>query len=62
MPNNPSLAVHYIAWFLDRLTRDEAQRYYERYVGPYFTPDRRVDLNIAQQRSTPSQPNSASPR
>jgi hypothetical protein len=41
--------VHYIAWFLDRLTPDEAQRYYERYVGPYFTPDRQVDLNIAQQ-------------
>jgi ABC-type nitrate/sulfonate/bicarbonate transport system substrate-binding protein len=45
----PRLAVDYIASFLDRLTRDEAQRYYERYVGPYFTPDGRVDLNIAQQ-------------
>lgn len=45
----PSLAVDYIASFLNRLTRDEAQRHYERYVGPYFTPDRKVDLTIAQQ-------------
>jgi ABC-type nitrate/sulfonate/bicarbonate transport system substrate-binding protein len=45
----PSLAVDYIASFLDRLTREEAQQYYERYVGPYFTPDGQVDLNIAQQ-------------
>ncbi|MDT5187475.1 MAG: NitT/TauT family transport system substrate-binding protein [Mycobacterium sp.] len=45
----PSLAVDYIAWFLNRLTRDEAQRHYERYIGPYFTPDGQVDLNIAQQ-------------
>jgi ABC-type nitrate/sulfonate/bicarbonate transport system substrate-binding protein len=45
----PRLAVDYIASFLNRLTRDETQRYYERYVGPYFTPDGQVDLNIAQQ-------------
>jgi hypothetical protein len=45
----PSLAVDYIASFLHRLTRDEVQQYYERYVGPYFTPDGRVDLNIGQQ-------------
>ena len=45
----PSLAVDYIASFLNRLTRDEAQRYYEHYVGPYFTPDGQVDLNIARQ-------------
>ena len=49
LAEQPSLAVDYIAWFLDRLTRDEAQRYYERYIGPYFTPDGQVDLNIAQQ-------------
>jgi ABC-type nitrate/sulfonate/bicarbonate transport system substrate-binding protein len=48
LAERPSRAVDYIAWFLDRLTRDEAQQYYERYVGPYFTPDRQVDLNIAQ--------------
>jgi ABC-type nitrate/sulfonate/bicarbonate transport system substrate-binding protein len=45
----PGLAVDYIATFLQRLTRDEVQQYYERYIGPYFTPDGRVDLNIAQQ-------------
>jgi ABC-type nitrate/sulfonate/bicarbonate transport system substrate-binding protein len=44
----PSLAVDYIAAFLNRLTRDEAQQYYERYVGPYFTADGQVDLDIAQ--------------
>ena len=43
------MAVDYIASFLNRLTRDEAQQYYERYVGPYFTPDGQVDLNVAQQ-------------
>jgi ABC-type nitrate/sulfonate/bicarbonate transport system substrate-binding protein len=48
LAEQPSLAVDYVAWFLDRLTRDEAQQYYERYVGPYFTPDRHVDLNTAQ--------------
>jgi ABC-type nitrate/sulfonate/bicarbonate transport system substrate-binding protein len=45
----PGLAVNYIASFLHRLTPDEVQQYYERYVAPYFTPDGRVDLNIAQQ-------------
>jgi ABC-type nitrate/sulfonate/bicarbonate transport system substrate-binding protein len=45
----PSLAVDYIASFLNRLTRDEVQQYYERYIGAYFTPDGQVDLTIAQQ-------------
>ena len=45
----PNLAVGYIASFLGRLTRDEAQRHYQRYVGPYFTADGHVDLNIARQ-------------
>jgi hypothetical protein len=45
----PRLAVDYIASFLNRLTRDEAQLHYERYIGPYFTPDGQVDLNIARQ-------------
>jgi ABC-type nitrate/sulfonate/bicarbonate transport system substrate-binding protein len=44
----PQLAIDYIAYFLDRLTRDEVQRYYERYIGPYFTADGRVDLEVAQ--------------
>jgi ABC-type nitrate/sulfonate/bicarbonate transport system substrate-binding protein len=45
----PRRAVDYIASFLDRLTRDEAQRYYEHYIGPHFTPDGQVDLVIARQ-------------
>jgi ABC-type nitrate/sulfonate/bicarbonate transport system substrate-binding protein len=45
----PQLAIDYIAYFLDRLTRDEVRRYYERYIGPYFTSDGRVDLGVAQQ-------------
>ena len=44
----PRMAIDYVASFLDRLTRDEAQRYYERYIGPYFTPGRQVDLDIAR--------------
>jgi ABC-type nitrate/sulfonate/bicarbonate transport system substrate-binding protein len=45
----PSLAVDYIATFLDRLTRDEVQQYYDRYISPYFKPDGHVDLAVAQQ-------------
>jgi ABC-type nitrate/sulfonate/bicarbonate transport system substrate-binding protein len=45
----PNLAVDYIASFLNRLTRDEAQQYYEHYIGPYFTPDGQADLTIARQ-------------
>ncbi|HEY1603386.1 MAG TPA: ABC transporter substrate-binding protein [Pirellulales bacterium] len=45
----PQLAIDYIAYFLNRLTRDEVQQYYDRYIGPYFTSDGRVDLNVAQQ-------------
>ena len=48
LAEQPNRAVDYVAWFLDRLTRDEAQQYYERYVGPYFIPGRKVDLNVAQ--------------
>jgi ABC-type nitrate/sulfonate/bicarbonate transport system substrate-binding protein len=44
----PQLAIDYIASFLGRLTRDEVQRYYERYIGPNYTSDGRVDLNVAQ--------------
>jgi ABC-type nitrate/sulfonate/bicarbonate transport system substrate-binding protein len=46
--DKPGLAVDYIASFLNRLTRDEAQRHYDRYIGPHFTPDGQVDLNIAK--------------
>ena len=44
----PQLAVDYIATFLDRPTRDEVQRSYDRYIGPYFTSDGRVDKYVAQ--------------
>ncbi len=44
----PQLAVDYIASFLDRLTHDEVQQYYDRYIGPYFTSDGRLDRNVAQ--------------
>ncbi len=44
----PPLAIDHIASFLSRLTRDEVQRYYERYIGPYFTSDGRVDLEVAR--------------
>lgn len=45
----PGLTVDYLASFLNRLTRDEAQRHYARYIGPYFTPDGQVDRAIVQQ-------------
>lgn len=44
----PRRAAGYIASFLGRLTSEEAQQYYERYIGPYFTSDGRVDLNLAR--------------
>jgi ABC-type nitrate/sulfonate/bicarbonate transport system substrate-binding protein len=47
--DRPDLAVDYLSSFLNRLTRDEAQRHYERYIAPYFTSDGQVDLDIAQQ-------------
>jgi NMT1/THI5 like protein len=46
--DQPGLAVDYLASFLNRMTRNEVQRYYEHYIGPYFTSDGRVDLEIAQ--------------
>jgi len=62
LSEQPSLAVDYIASFLNRLTRDEAQRHYERYIGPYSTPDGRVDLNVAQQGIDAVAAELASPR
>jgi ABC-type nitrate/sulfonate/bicarbonate transport system substrate-binding protein len=44
----PRVAVHYIASFLGRLTSEEAQQHYERYIGPYFSSGGRVDLNVAK--------------
>jgi hypothetical protein len=40
------LTVHNIASFRNRLTRDEAQRHYERNISRYFT---QVDFNNARQ-------------
>jgi ABC-type nitrate/sulfonate/bicarbonate transport system substrate-binding protein len=45
----PRLAVDYVASLLNRLTRDEAQRYWQRYIGPFFTPHGQVDLDLARQ-------------
>jgi ABC-type nitrate/sulfonate/bicarbonate transport system substrate-binding protein len=46
--DHPDLAADYLASFLNRLTRDEVQRYYHRYIGPYFTTDGQVDLDTAR--------------
>src|SRR5690349_14606935 len=46
--DQPDLAIKYLGSFLNRMTPDEVQRYYERYIGPYFTSDGRVDLDTAQ--------------
>ena len=48
LTEQPDLAVGYINAFLNRLTRDEARQYYDRYIGPYFTPDGQVDLDVAR--------------
>ncbi len=45
---HPDRGVDYLTWFLDRLTRDEAQRYFDRYVGPYFLADRKVNPDMTQ--------------
>lgn len=48
LADRPDLTIDYMAGFLNRLTRAEVQRHYERYIGPYFTPDGRVDLGVAR--------------
>ena len=45
----PDLGIDYLGSFLRRLTRDEVQRHYERYVAPYFASDGHVDRKVAQQ-------------
>ncbi len=47
LADRPDLAIDYIASFLNRLTREEARRHYERHIEPYFTRDGRADLDIA---------------
>src|SRR6476660_2505167 len=48
LAEQPKLAVDYIAAFLNRVTHEEAQQYYERYVGLYFTTDGRADLDVGR--------------
>jgi ABC-type nitrate/sulfonate/bicarbonate transport system substrate-binding protein len=48
MADLPDLATDYLASFLDRMTHQEVERYYERYIRPYYTSDGRVDLDIAK--------------
>ncbi len=48
MADQPDLAIDYIASFLNRMTREEVQRYYEHYIHPYYTSDGRVNLDVAQ--------------
>ena len=49
MADRPDLAVKYIASFLNRMTHQEVQRYYEHYVQPYYTSDGQVNLDVARQ-------------
>ena len=48
LAEQPHLGVEYIASFLGRLTSEEARKYHERYIGPYFSSDGRADLAVAQ--------------
>jgi ABC-type nitrate/sulfonate/bicarbonate transport system substrate-binding protein len=48
MADQPDLTIRYIASFLDRMTHQEVQRYYERYIRPYYTSDGRVNLDVAR--------------
>jgi ABC-type nitrate/sulfonate/bicarbonate transport system substrate-binding protein len=48
LAEQPKLAVDYVAGFLNRVAPDEAKQYYERYVGPYFSADGHVDLDVAR--------------
>ena len=40
--------MDYIGAFLNRVTREEATQYYDRYIGPYFGADGAVDLDVAR--------------
>ena len=48
MADQPDLTIKYIASFLDRMTHQEVQRYYERYIHPYYTADGGVNLDVAR--------------
>lgn len=46
--DQPDRAVRYIASSLNRMTHQEVQRYYKRYIRPYYTADGRVDLDVGR--------------
>ena len=48
MADQPDLTIKYIASFLDRMTHQEVQRYYERYIHPYYTSEGGVNLDVAR--------------
>jgi ABC-type nitrate/sulfonate/bicarbonate transport system substrate-binding protein len=48
MADQPDLTIKYIASFLDRMTHQEVQRYYERYIHPHYTSDGGVNLDVAR--------------
>jgi ABC-type nitrate/sulfonate/bicarbonate transport system substrate-binding protein len=48
MADQTDLAITYIASFLNRMTHQEVQRYYEHYIQPYYTSDGRVNLDVAR--------------
>lgn len=48
LAEKPDKAVDYIALYLNRLTRDEAEKYYERYIRPYYSSNGKVDLKVGQ--------------
>lgn len=45
--DQPDRTIDYLASFLNRMTRDEVQRYHEHCIRPYFT-DGQVDLDTAR--------------
>ncbi|MGB6207090.1 ABC transporter substrate-binding protein [Mycobacterium sp.] len=48
LADQPDLAARSIASFLNRMTHQEVQRYYERYIRPHYTSDGRVDLDVGR--------------
>ena len=47
--DEPDLAIRYINALIPSLSEAETRRYYERYVGPYFTADGRHDSSVVAQ-------------
>jgi ABC-type nitrate/sulfonate/bicarbonate transport system substrate-binding protein len=48
LAEQPTVAVDYIGGFLNRVTREEAAEYHQRYVAPHFSADGHVDLDVAR--------------